>query len=100
MRTQVIVSKPYLASYMCKCEVELCNTILLRYGDKKLFKQSIINNPLLVGHAKYRYIQMIVVSWCMGGSKGFAMVKLQYTTMVGSTMAGSYTMVAKGVNVR
>ena len=36
-----------------------------------------------------------LVSWCVGGSKGFAMVELQYTTV-----AGSYTMVAKGMNAR
>ena len=35
------------------------------------------------------------VSWCVGGSKGFAMVQLQY-----HTVAGSYTMVARGVNTR
>ena len=35
----------------------------------------------------------MLVSWCVGGSKGFAMVKLQY-----HTVAGSNIMVAKSVN--
>ena len=48
------------------------------------------------------YVLYIFVSLCVGGSKGFAMVWLQYHTVAGSytMVVSSYTMVARGVNAR
>ena len=76
----------FILSLEMKARIDLLEDILIGQGN-------VCDENYLY---KVKHIGICgIVSWCMGGSKGFPMVSLQY-----HRVASSVTMVAKGVNAR